>query len=403
MKMRSVELFYDFVCPYAYLAFLEIGALERETGAAVSLRPILLGGVFRAIGGPDDPNVAKGPAKARYGEIDLQRMARDRGVTLRRPDEHPRRTVLALRAAIASTDLASASRALFDAYWRDGKNLEDPVVVQAVLDAAGLDGATAVRRASDDAIKDELRARTDEAVKKGVFGVPTFVVPRRDGSEELFWGVDRRPHVAAALQQPITVPFYFDYSSPFAYLAATQVRGLAARTNATLDYKPILLGGLFKALGTPNVPLFEMPEPKRVYVGKDLHRWAERWGVPFRFTSRFPMSTVKALRLTLAADEGVRPALVDALFRALWVEDRDIADSSELQRIAEAVGAGEAMPRVESAPIKQGLFDATDEARARGVFGVPTFFLGDDPYWGQDRLEDLERALLARSRSTKRE
>lgn len=398
--MKKVELFYDFVCPYAYLAFLEIDAIERENGAVVELRPILLGGVFRAIGGPDDPNLAKGPAKARYGEIDLQRMARERGVTLRRPAHHPRRTVLALRAALATTDLAAASRALFDAYWRDGRDLEDGTVVQAVLDAAGLDGAAALARANDEVIKADLRERTDDAVKKGVFGVPSFLVSTAKG-EELFWGVDRRPHVAAALQQPVTIPFYFDYSSPFAYLASTQVRGLAARTNVTLDYRPILLGGLFKALGTPNVPLFEMPEAKRVYVGQDLQRWADRWGVPFRFTSRFPMNTVKALRLTLAADARQRPALVEALFRALWVDDRDIADLSELQRIAGSVGADDAVARIDSAPIKQALFDATDEARARNVFGVPTFFFGEEIFWGQDRLENLEGALLARARATK--
>lgn len=392
--MAPLDFYYDFVCPYAYLASLQVDALAKETGSTLLLRPILLGGVFRAIGGPDDPNLVKGPAKARYGEVDLARAAQSRGVTLRRPENHPRRTVLALRAAIASSDLSAATRALFAAYWRDGRDVEDPAVVADALDGAGLDGGAVVRRASDDAMKEELRKRTDDAVKRGVFGVPSFVVETASGAE-LFWGVDRMDQVRTALTPRRELPFYFDYSSPFAYVASTQVRGLAARTNAALDYRPILLGGLFKSIGTPNVPLFEMPEAKRAYVGRDLHRWAERWGIPFRFTSRFPMNTVKALRLTLAASSERRPALVDALFRALWVEDRDISDVRELESIARSCDATEALARIESPEIKQALFDVTDAARARGVFGVPTFFLGEDLYWGQDRLQDLERALLA--------
>ncbi len=391
--MVSVEFFYDFVCPYAYLASLEIGALTAETGAQLTLRPTLLGGVFRSIGGPDDPNLTKGPAKAAYGATDLARAASRRGVTLRFPERHPRRTVLALRAAIASSDVGTATRALYAAYWRDGLDLEDPAVVTRVLDEAGLDGAATVARAGTDAIKAELRAQTDEAVKHGVFGVPTFRVQTADGPQ-LFWGVDRLHHLRAAIAGRATLPFYFDYASPFAYLAATQVPGLAARTNARVAYRPLLLGGLFKAIGTANVPLFEMPAAKRAHVLVDIQRWAAQWGVPFRFTSRFPMNTVKALRLTLATSPAAQPALVDALFRALWAEDRDISDRAELERIAEACGATEAFARIESQPIKDALFTATDEARARGVFGVPTFFVRDDMYWGQDRLADVERALL---------
>ncbi len=390
--MPAHELFYDFVCPYAYLASLEVPALAREVGAEIELSPVLLGGIFRAIGGPDDPNVLKGPAKAAYGVLDLQRQARARGVKLVRPEGHPRRTVLALRAAIASTDLAQATAALFEAYWARGEDVEEPAVVSGALDAAGLDGARAVEAAGTDAIKVELRRRTDAAVAKGVFGVPTIVT----ASGERFWGVDRLSHARAALLPQITLPFYFDYSSPYAYLAATQVEALAARTGARVDYRPILLGGLFKAIGTPNVPLFEMPEPKRLYNGEELARWAKRWGVPFRFASHFPMNTVSALRLTLAAPPASRAELIARVFRALWVEDRDISAIETLREIAEPLGLGAATATLADPDLKAKLFAATDEAKARGVFGVPTLLVRDELYWGQDSLAAVEAALLAR-------
>ncbi len=391
--MPAFEFFYDFVCPYAYLASLDVDRLAHETDSPLLHRPILLGGVFRAIGGPDDPNVGKPATKARYGDVELERAARARGVTLVRPPGHPRRTVLALRAAIASSDLGAATRALFAAYWRDGRDLEDPKVVAAALDEAGLDGAAAVAAASEPHVKEALRVATEDAVRAGVFGVPAFVVPGSDGPD-LFWGQDRLDHVRAALLASQQLTFYFDYASPFAYLASTQLRTLAARTRARVDFRPLLLGGLFKAIGTPNVPLCEMPDAKRAYVARDMERWAARLDVPFLFASRFPMNTVKALRLTLAADRVVRPALVEALFRAMWVDDRDISDVDVLTQIAARCGAHDAIARIESPEVKQALFTATDEAKERGVFGVPTFAVREDLFWGQDRLAEVERALL---------
>ncbi|MBT6432110.1 MAG: 2-hydroxychromene-2-carboxylate isomerase, partial [Deltaproteobacteria bacterium] len=81
--------------------------------------------------------------------------------------------------------------------------------------------------------------------------------------------------------------FYFDYSSPFAYLGSTQVPRLASEFNAHAVLKPVLLGAIFKAIGTPMVPVMTFPDVKRNYYGKDLDRWAEHWGVPFKFTTRF--------------------------------------------------------------------------------------------------------------------
>jgi 2-hydroxychromene-2-carboxylate isomerase len=317
-------------------------------------------------------------------------------VTLKRPENHPRRTVLALRATLASGDLARATRALFDAYWREGRDLEDAQVVRAALDAAGLDGARAVERAGTDEIKAELFARTAQAVERGVFGAPSFWVegPRDSG---LFFGWDRLDQVERALAPTRTVEVYFDYASPFAYLAATQLPSLLGATGARLELRPILLGGLFKAIGTPNVPLFEMPAAKRAHQAVELDRWARRWGVPFRFTSRFPMNTVKPLRLTLIAPAVRRLDLALAIFRALWTEDRDVSNDEVLVELCAGLGLDGAalVGALGDDSAKELLRGATAAAEARGVFGVPTFFVGDQMFWGQDRVDWVRDALIA--------
>jgi 2-hydroxychromene-2-carboxylate isomerase len=191
------------------------------------------------------------------------------------------------------------------------------------------------------------------------------------------------------------VAFYFDFSSPFAYLGSTQIEAVAARTGAKVVYRPFLLGALFKAIGTPNVPLAEMPAPKQKLVRADLHRWADHWGVPFQFASRFPMNTVKPLRLVLAAPREAAPALVAAVYRAYWVEDRDISSDEVLRDAAASVGLdGEALVSATAEEsLKQKLREATEEAQKRGVCGAPCFLVGDLLFWGQDRLLFVEKAL----------
>src|SRR5882672_6946756 len=120
--------------------------------------------------------------------------------------------------------------------------------------------------------------------------------------------------------------FFFDFSSPFAYLASTQIEALARRNDARLIYRPFLLGGLFKAIGTPDVPLFAMPEAKRRHGIADMSRWADHYGVPLRFPTRFPMNTVKPLRMVLQLTDEQKPAFIHAVFPAYWADDKDLRD-----------------------------------------------------------------------------
>ncbi|MEM9072893.1 MAG: 2-hydroxychromene-2-carboxylate isomerase [Myxococcota bacterium] len=187
------------------------------------------------------------------------------------------------------------------------------------------------------------------------------------------------------------VEIFFDYSSPFAYLGTTQIERVAG--NAEVVWKPFLLGALFKAIGTPIIPLATFADAKRAHQQRDLDRWAEHWNVPFKFRSQFPLNSVGLLRLTLAAPKEQRPALIHRLMRLCWVEDR-MPDESALRECLSEVGLDPNLVTATKDPaIKQALFDATQEAIDRHVPGAPTFFVGDELFWGQDRLHFVEKAL----------
>lgn len=196
------------------------------------------------------------------------------------------------------------------------------------------------------------------------------------------------------------VTFYYDFSSPFAYLGSTQIERIVREHGATVRWRPILVGALFRRIGTPDVPIEGFTTPKRAYVGRDLQHWASHWKVPFVWPSRFPMRTVAPLRLALAAAEDAgddaAARLVHALFAAYWVEDRDLADAGVLRAIGAGVGLQSATIDRALAPdpkIKQALIDSTDEAIAAGVVGVPSFVVGGHLFWGQDRLDLVARVL----------
>jgi 2-hydroxychromene-2-carboxylate isomerase len=423
-----VEIYFDFSCPFAFLASTQIEALCARAGAGVVWRPMLLGGVFRGAGQPDEPMRAMNPAKSRHNLLDVHRAAERWGVPLTMPAGHPMRTVRALRALLAVPEprWPPVIHALYRSYWQRGRDdFDSAETVAAALAEAGLDQAAiaAALAANDDpAIKDELRRRTDEAVARGVFGAPAMFVHVDDLERpEMFWGQDRlhmveamlagwrpgrtpppAPAAAPALAAahapgPRTLHFWYDFSSPFSYLAATQVEAACGRAGARLVWEPMLLGALFKEVGTPNVPLLAMPESKRAYMYRDLDHWAAYFGVPFRFASRFPMRTVTALRLALLAGDR-RVELSHALFRALWVEDRDLDDAATLAEILRRHGFDpeSMLARTQEPEIKQALVNQTTRAAQAGVFGAPTMIVtherGDLLFWGQDRLILAEAA-----------
>jgi len=189
-----------------------------------------------------------------------------------------------------------------------------------------------------------------------------------------------------------TIEFFFDLSSPYSYLAATQLPEVAAKAGASIAYRPMVLSAVFKAAGN------DMPAKvpaKGGYMLKDLDRWAEHYGVRFRFSSHFPANTIKAMRLILVADEeGKAEPLTLGAFRAMWAEDRDLTDAIVLADLAEKAGLDpeKALAAIESPTIKDKLRANTDEAIARNIFGAPTMCVGDEMFWGNDRLHFVQDA-----------
>ncbi|MSQ03598.1 MAG: 2-hydroxychromene-2-carboxylate isomerase [Myxococcales bacterium] len=192
----------------------------------------------------------------------------------------------------------------------------------------------------------------------------------------------RTPPDAAGPRQ---LEFFFDFASPFAYLAATQVVALSRRTGVQLVLRPLLLGGLFRAVGQVDVPIAAMSEVKRKYTLRDLGRWARWWGVPLVWPAAFPLRTVLPLRVFL---QEPTPARMLTLFRAAWAQGEDIGRAGVLAGLG--VSATElATAEQQRAP----LIEATAYAVAAGVFGVPSFVVdGGEVIWGQDRLDMVERA-----------
>ena len=193
---RVVEIWYDVVCPYAYLGSTQIERVAAAAGAEVSWQPFLLGGVLRSVGTADNAMAQMSRQRLHHNWLDMHRWSEHFDVPLEMPASHPRRTVLAMRAILAAGEegRVPATRALFDAYWVRGEDVAEPAVVAVALDRAGLDGAACVARSGEQVIKDELRARTDEAIARGIFGAPTFFV-----GGEMFWGQDRLGFVEEAL------------------------------------------------------------------------------------------------------------------------------------------------------------------------------------------------------------
>lgn len=187
---------------------------------------------------------------------------------------------------------------------------------------------------------------------------------------------------------------WIDYSSPFAYLGSTQVERVARDAGATVRFRPFLLGGLFRSIGTPLVPIAAMPEAKRRLYLLDLERWADVYGVPFRFATHFPLRTVDALRLTLLVPEDRRAPLVHALMRATWADDQDPADAAVLRAACETAGVDPSLiDRTADAAAKAALALQTQEAERLGICGAPTFVVDGQLFWGQDRLDHVARAV----------
>jgi 2-hydroxychromene-2-carboxylate isomerase len=334
-------------------------------------------------------------------QIDLKRWAERLDLPLMMPGAHPMRTTDAIRhlASLPDAERERVSRAYFRAYWSSGSEAHWQKVEVA---ARSLLKEDRVLESADA----RLREQTAELVRFGGCGVPCFEV-----GGEIFWGQDRLFQALSALtgkdvspsvsldpiqpkNRPDRVRFFHDFSSPFSYLASTQVEALCQSYETPCQMSPVLLGALFKDIGTANVPLFTFSAAKRAYLGLDLERWATYWQVPFKFPAQFPLRTVYALRVAL-----IRPELTQHLYGWAWQEGEDLGDEAVLrERLSNEVEDVDALMEAAGAvDNKQILRSNTGLANELGVCGVPTFAVdfADETFlvWGQDRLCMLEWML----------
>lgn len=191
--------------------------------------------------------------------------------------------------------------------------------------------------------------------------------------------------------EPSAMRFYFDYISPYAYLAWTQMPAIAAQCDRPLDPVPILFAGCLNAFGHKGPA--EIP-PKRIYVIKNASRIAHRLRVPISAPPSHPFNPLLALRVTsLPMPAGKRRDLIDRLFAAIWVDGSDITDPDLVARMVDDVAIGlsgsAAIEKAQSTDAKALVRARTDDAVARGVFGVPTVEIDGELFWGVDSLDHI--------------
>jgi 2-hydroxychromene-2-carboxylate isomerase len=192
--------------------------------------------------------------------------------------------------------------------------------------------------------------------------------------------------------------FLFDYGSPFSYLANIQLSGFAKRNGAAVIYRPILLGAVLKATG--NSSPMTVPAKAR-YFAVDMRRWAARYGVMLKLNPHpFMANTLSLMRGAVAAQRlGVFAAYHDAIYRAAWAEGLDLGEQAILGGVLQRAGVNFAhlIAATERQDVKDELRRNTEDAVARGAFGAPTFFVGDEMFWGNDRFDFVEEALRRQS------
>ena len=192
-----------------------------------------------------------------------------------------------------------------------------------------------------------------------------------------------------------TIEYFFDFGSPTSYLAWTQLPKIAAEAGAEIAWRPMLLGGVFKATG--NASPVSVPAKGR-WMNSDIPRWAKRYGVPFRFNPHFPINTLTLMRIATGLQMR-RTAdfdrYVDVVHRAMWETPVNLGDTAVLGSTLAAAGFdADAFAALAADPdVKAKLVATTEEAVARGVFGAPTFFVGEAMHFGQDRLDFVREAL----------
>ncbi len=187
----------------------------------------------------------------------------------------------------------------------------------------------------------------------------------------------------------MALEFWFDFASTYSYPTAMRIEAQAAAAGVALTWKPFLLGPLFQSQGWTDSP-FNIYPAKGRYMWRDLERLCSELDIPLRHPTKFPRNGVIASRIASSCEgEPWIPDFIRAVYRANFAEDRDIADAELIADCLEALGqpGRTLIERSQLPEQKDKLRRQTEEAQARGIFGAPTFMVGDEMFWGNDRLE----------------
>lgn len=195
------------------------------------------------------------------------------------------------------------------------------------------------------------------------------------------------------------VEFFFDVVSPYSYLAFGQVEHVCRESGAELVLRPMLLGAVHNAVGiTAPIEI----KSKASYQIRDIHRWAQYYGLPMQFPDPFPFRTLKTMRAVVAcAEKGGLESFVREAFALYWEEGgapkglEEDDENGPIREVARRIGTDpeEVLEKASAGEAKEALKTATAETLERGVFGAPTFFVGDEMFWGNDRLHFVEAAV----------
>ena len=191
------------------------------------------------------------------------------------------------------------------------------------------------------------------------------------------------------------IEFYFDFSSPYGYLASERIDAIAARHGRDVTWRPYLMGVAMKTTGS--TPLVNRPM-MGAYSRHDMARSARRLALPLTFPEPFPIATVAACRAVYwveRTDAAAAKALAQALYRAYFVDGRNISEPDVVADVAAGTGVDRdaLLAGIQEPAVKDRLKEVTGAAIERGVFGSPFFMVGDEPFWGHDRMDDVDRWL----------
>jgi 2-hydroxychromene-2-carboxylate isomerase len=367
----TLEFNYDISCPFAYIASTRVQSLAHRTNSTLIYKPVLLGAIYRATSAPQGAGGSASDvfnsAKKAVTAQGMQRTLRRYNIQYNPPPQHPRKTVNALRLLCYVKDQEKRrllTDRLFQAYWVQGRDVNDDATLLQIARECGIEGVGQECFADVQARK-ELESSTADAIQRGAFGVPGFWIPDAvwtglDGEVNrgrFFWGQDRMHFVEATLRglaspeaaassslsmgkqwsrvpalkslMPRCVPrdtpygrvkleFWFDFSSPWAFLGYTQLERLKSTYGKDLEVvmKPFLLGILFREIGAPNLPMAAVSPTKAVWSRQDHADWTEYWNavsaqdggrqVKFDWADTFPIRTPTVLRVAIVEPETTR-------------------------------------------------------------------------------------------------